>query len=155
MKCEYILLRSHNSPYLVPLLFYLLSHFFNIHFNNVSRFILCITRSQFLSSFMMRVSVAFSSSHTCYMSKLPYTPWIDYTVVFFVGWKSVRIIRFSPPSLYLIRLSPKYSPQHPILETPQSMLFPQYAKPRRTRTHTHTHRGKSMLLCLHRYVLKN
>jgi hypothetical protein len=39
------------------------------------------------------------------------------------------IMKFSPLLCYLVRLRPKYAPQHPILIYPQPMFLPQYQRP--------------------------
>jgi hypothetical protein len=70
-------------------------------------------------------------SHTCYM------PHPSDSSQFYhlhnsgcgVQIMKVLIMRFSPLSLYLVPLRPKYSSQHPILKCPQSMYLPQCQRP--------------------------
>jgi hypothetical protein len=39
------------------------------------------------------------------------------------------VMRSPSVSCYLVSLRPKYLPQHPILERPQPLLFPQFERP--------------------------
>ena len=50
-----------------------------------------------------------------------------------IGWAvnimKLPIMYFSPITCYLVPLSPKYSPQHPILKHPQPSFLPQFQRP--------------------------
>jgi hypothetical protein len=62
----------------------------------------------------------------CYMSLQSHPPWFNHPNNI---WWSLQVMKFlimqsSPASRYFLRLTSKYSPQHPVLKHPQSVLFP-------------------------------
>jgi hypothetical protein len=80
----------------------------------------------FPSGFPTNILYAFSSPHTCYMSCPSHPPWLHNSNYI---WRRVQvtkllIMQFSPISRHFISLRTKYSPQHPVLKHPQSMLLP-------------------------------
>jgi len=69
--------------------------------------------------------------HTRYMPRLSHASWLYHPNN--TGW-ALHIIKlltmyFSPLSCYLVPLSTKYSPQHPILKHPQSTFLPERERP--------------------------
>jgi hypothetical protein len=64
--------------------------------------------------------------HSCYMLCPSLPTWLDHSVYV---WRRVQVMKllimqFSPTSCHFISLRSKYSPQHPVLKHPQSILLP-------------------------------
>jgi hypothetical protein len=65
------------------------------------------------------------------MPRPPHSPWFDLpnNIWWWVQNMKLPIVQLSSVSRYFIPLRSKYSPQHPVLKHPQSMLFPQCYRP--------------------------
>jgi hypothetical protein len=65
-------------------------------------------------------------SHACHMPRPPHSPWFDLpnNILWWVQIMKLQIVQFTPFSRCFIPLRSKYSPPHPVLKHPQSMLFP-------------------------------
>jgi hypothetical protein len=61
------------------------------------------------------------------MPRPPSSSWfyLPNNIRWWVQIMKLPIVQLSPFSYYFIPLRSKYSPQHPVLKHPQSMLFPQ------------------------------
>jgi hypothetical protein len=65
-----------------------------------------------------------SFHHTCYVPRLSYYSWFDYTknILWWVQVMKFLLMQCSPLSCCLVPLRHKYPSQHPILEHPQSLF---------------------------------
>ena len=70
-------------------------------------------------------------SHMCYMPCPSHSPRFDHTNNTACGVQITKLLLmlFPPFSCYFNTLRPKYSPQHPILKSPQSTFLPQCERP--------------------------
>jgi hypothetical protein len=70
-------------------------------------------------------------SHACYMPRSSRPPWFDDASN--ISWSlqvtKFIIVKHSIASCHFLPLRHKYSPQHPVLKHPQSMLFPCSVRP--------------------------
>jgi hypothetical protein len=70
-------------------------------------------------------------SHACHMPCPLHSPWFDLPNN--IWWRlhimKLPTVQVSPFSRYFITLGSKYSPQHPVLKHPKSMVFPQCYRP--------------------------
>jgi hypothetical protein len=73
-----------------------------------------------------KVCMLFSLPHACPMSRPSHPSWLDHpnNIWWSVQFIKLLIMQSSSASRHFILLKYKYSPQHPVLRHPESMLFP-------------------------------
>jgi len=122
--------RIHKCPTPVPIMSQLdpvhvtISHFLKIHVNSIS-----LSAPGFSK---WSLSLSFPHQNPVYTTPLPHTRYMSrpsHSSRIYnpnkIGW-AVQIIKllimyFSQPNCYLVSLSPRYAPQHPILKHPQRL----------------------------------
>jgi hypothetical protein len=69
--------------------------------------------------------------HTCYMPRPSHSSRFDHpkNIWWRVQITKLLVVPSSPLPCYLVRLVPKYLPQHPILKHPQLIFLPPYERP--------------------------
>jgi hypothetical protein len=125
--------RNHNSPPTVPIL----SQVNPLHTPQPISLRPILSPSSHLRLRLSSGPFSFGLSHqnpvhvtplsrACHMPCPPHSPWFDLpnNIWWWVQIMKLPTVQLSPFSRYFLPLRSKYSPQHPVLKHPQSMLFP-------------------------------
>jgi len=129
--------RIHKCPSLVPIL----SHVYPVHTPRTTswRFILILS-SHLRLGLPNGLFLRFPHQNPVYASPLPHTRYMSrpsHSSRFYHtknnGWAvhiiKLLIVYFSPLPCHHVHLSPKYSPQHPLLEYPHPSFIPECQRP--------------------------